>query len=56
MLLKKMEQPPKMIVVGLGYLIVGLDQHHAVVEVLEASLDCELHTAELPGIPSSDSS
>ena len=28
----------------LDYLAVGLDQHHFVAEVLEASLDCRLET------------
>ena len=41
---------PKMIDLSLGYLVVGLDQHHSVMEVLDAGLDRELHTAELPGI------
>jgi hypothetical protein len=47
MLFKKTEWPPKMNDVGLGCLVVSLDQHHSVAEVLEAGLDCELHTAEL---------
>ena len=38
-----------MIDVGLGYLVVCLDQHHSVAEVLEAGLDRELHTVELLG-------
>ena len=36
--------------VSLGYLAVNLDQHHPVAEVLEASLDRQLDTGELPSI------
>ena len=50
MLFKKTEWPPKMIHVGLNYLILSLNQHHLVAEVFEAGLDHELHTAELLGI------
>ena len=39
-----------MIDVGLGYLVVGLDQHHSVAEVLKAGLDRQLDTGELPSI------
>ena len=50
MLFMKMEQPPKMIDVCLGYLAVGLDQHHLVAEVLEAGHDRQLDTKELLSI------
>ena len=32
----------------LGYLVVGLDRHHSVAGVLEAGLDHQLDTGELP--------
>ena len=41
---------PQMIDVGLGYLVVSLDEHHSVAEVLEAGLDRQLDIAELPSI------
>ena len=51
-MLLKMEQPPqkKTIDICLGYLVVGLDQQHLVVEVFEAGLDHQLDTRELPSI------
>jgi len=39
-----------MIDISLGYLVVGLHQHHPVAEVLEAGLDRQLDTRELPSI------
>ena len=41
---------PQIIDVGLGYLVVGLDKHHSVAEVLEAGLDRQLDTGELPSV------
>ena len=39
MLFETTERPPKMIDVCLGYLVVSLNEHHSVAEVLEAGLD-----------------
>ena len=50
MLFKKSERAPQIIDVCLGYLVVGLDQHHSVAEVFEASLDRQLDTGGLPSI------
>ena len=36
--------------VGLGYLVVGLDEHHSVVEVFQAGLDRQLDSRELSSI------
>ena len=48
MLVQEDGAAPQMIDVGLGYLVVGLNQHHSVAEVLEAGLDRQLDT----GVPS----
>ena len=39
-----------MIDISLGYLVVGLHQHHLVAEVLKAGLDHQLDTRELLSI------
>ena len=39
-----------MIYISLSYLVVGLHQHDSVAKVLEAGLDRQLDTGELPSI------
>ena len=47
---KKTERPPKMIDVCFVYLVVGLEEHLSVAEVLKTGLDRQLDTGELSSI------